>query len=631
MNLTISENVNEILFNGYYVQKLVFNGHEVWSKGVTPSPGVEYINPHVDSEYYYDYTISGQNNTWQNISLSNAYQQFNFVDCTDSSVSLGDPTCDYGDVKILIFCSDTANSKYIPDSSYVGKVKISELIPPAYVTGLRETISNAESTMGVYSNTVRDAILNYYNTILNSDGLYANQIRDGYYTVANFMQKKNSNYTLPTAYLAQPDISVTDANNIKYNIDDNTSGNIQNDTKVRIVLKTSSSEWYYNGANTDYYVCSWYSILIMIYDYYWLRYLNESSITKYSITVSSNNTSYGTVEGGHYYFENSTCTLNATPTSSGQFDGWYENNTLVSTSNPYNFTVTGNRTLQGRFSERTQYTVTVSSEDVAKGTVSGGGTYYEGSEVTLTATPTTGYVIDGWYINNSLVSSSNPYTFTLTGNTTVVCKFAEGAVYTLVSNIYPQSYATYTYSQQYFDTGISPIANVGKSIVMNFKFYIPSNGNDGNVWIGNMGATIGSTNTSKAVRFFGENYFFVDVANGRKYSSTYSWANVRNKTWDVTWTINFTSASAGTFTLVNNSNNSTIYSGSFSSAPADCHIYICMPRMKFYSLSITKNDSLVFDGKAAIDTDNKPCIYDSVTNSLFYAKGNGANYLNYTA
>lgn len=631
MNLSIGSNVNDIVFNGYHVQKLVFNGHEVWSAG-SPAQSIDYLDPHIDSEYYYNYTISGQNSTWANISLSNAYQQFNLVDCTASSVSLGDPTCDYGDVKILIFCSSSANSKYIPDSSYVGKVKISELIPDVFVDGLRTTISNAESEPGVYSTAVRDAILSFYNMLLNSNGLYANQIRDAFYQVGNFMQKKNSNYTLPTAYLAQPDISLADANGNKYYIDDQQSGNIQNDTKVRIVLQTQNqSNWYYNEANTDYYVCSWYSILIMIYNYYWLKYLNESSLTRYTINVSSNNTTYGTVGGGHQYFESSTCTLSATPTSIGTFDGWYENNTLVSTSNPYSFTVTGNRTLQGRFSERAQYTVTVSSEDVTKGTVSGGGTYYEGSEITLTATPNTGYAIDGWYINNSLVSSSNPYTFTLTGNTTVVCKFAEGAAYTLVSNIYPRSYASYTYNQQYFDTGISPIANVGKSIVMNFKFYIPSNGNDGNVWIGNMGATIGSTNTSKAVRFFGQNYFFVDVANGRQYSSTYSWANVRNKTWNVKWTINFTTASSGTFTLVNNSNNSTIYSGSFSSAPADCHIYICMPRMMFYSLSITKNDSLVFDGKAAIDTDNKPCIYDSVTNTLFYAQGNGANYLNYTA
>jgi hypothetical protein len=370
----------------------------------------------------------------------------------------------------------------------------------------------------------------------------------------------------------------------------------------------------------------------MIYNYYWLKYLNESSLTKYTVTVSSNNTTYGTVDGGHQYFESSTCTLSATPTSIGTFDGWYENNTLVSSSNPYSFTVTGNRTLEGRFSERAQYTVSVSSEDVTKGTVSGGGTYYEGSEVTLTATNNTGYAFDGWYVNNSLVSSSNPYTFTLTGNTTIVCKFVEGATYTLVSNIYPQSYASYTYAQQYFDTGITSSANVGKSIVLNFKFYTPSNGNDGNVWLGHKGASsLSAASDTQDFRLFGESYLFLDVGNGRQYTSTYSWANVRSKTWDVTWTVTFTSSSSGSFTLVNNSNNSTIYSGTFSKAPANYHIFICMPRIKFYSLSITKNDSLVFDGKAAIDGSNVPCIYDSVTNTLFYANGTGANYLTYTA
>ena len=48
------------------------------------------------------------------------------------------------------------------------------------------------------------------------------------------------------------------------------------------------------------------------------------------------------------------------------------------------------------------------------GTVSGGGTYTEGSSCTITATPSSGYVFDGWILNGTQTINTNPYTFTVT-------------------------------------------------------------------------------------------------------------------------------------------------------------------------------------------------------------------------
>jgi hypothetical protein len=50
-----------------------------------------------------------------------------------------------------------------------------------------------------------------------------------------------------------------------------------------------------------------------------------------------------------------------------------------------------------------------------------------GTSVTLKATAPTGYVFDGYYVNGKKVSSNTTYTFTVTGNTDVVAKFAEKA------------------------------------------------------------------------------------------------------------------------------------------------------------------------------------------------------------
>ena len=59
------------------------------------------------------------------------------------------------------------------------------------------------------------------------------------------------------------------------------------------------------------------------------------------------------------------------------------------------------------------YTLTVLSSDEAMGTVTDGGTYEEGTEVTITATPTSdGYAFVKWNDENT----DNPRTLTVTGN-----------------------------------------------------------------------------------------------------------------------------------------------------------------------------------------------------------------------
>lgn len=58
------------------------------------------------------------------------------------------------------------------------------------------------------------------------------------------------------------------------------------------------------------------------------------------------------------------------------------------------------------------------------GTVTGAGLYTIGAQVTLNATPNTGYLFDGWYNQaNVKVSSNREYSFTLTDNIDLVAKF----------------------------------------------------------------------------------------------------------------------------------------------------------------------------------------------------------------
>ena len=76
--------------------------------------------------------------------------------------------------------------------------------------------------------------------------------------------------------------------------------------------------------------------------------------------------------------------------------------------------------------------VTVTATATTGGTVTGGGSYYEGDSVTLKATPNEDYIFKGYYVGSTLVSSNATYTFTVSSNTTVEARFQ--SVYHLTLN-----------------------------------------------------------------------------------------------------------------------------------------------------------------------------------------------------
>lgn len=71
----------------------------------------------------------------------------------------------------------------------------------------------------------------------------------------------------------------------------------------------------------------------------------------YLITANSNPAGSGTVTGAGQKEENTQCTLVATPAEGKIFDGWYENDELVSNNATYSFTVTAARTLTAQFAD----------------------------------------------------------------------------------------------------------------------------------------------------------------------------------------------------------------------------------------------------------------------------------------
>ena len=117
----------------------------------------------------------------------------------------------------------------------------------------------------------------------------------------------------------------------------------------------------------------------------------------YTVSVESNNNEWGIVSGGGTFEEGQSTTITATAATNYKFINWTKGGTEVSTENPYTFSVTETATYTANFVEKTKYTIDVIIvEDAKMGTVTGVGSYYEGTEVTLTAKANGGYVFVKW-------------------------------------------------------------------------------------------------------------------------------------------------------------------------------------------------------------------------------------------
>ena len=141
---------------------------------------------------------------------------------------------------------------------------------------------------------------------------------------------------------------------------------------------------------------------------------------QYTVTVVSDNTEMGIVTGGGTFDYGTSISITAIAVAGHNFTHWNDGNT----QNPRTLTVTGDATYTAYF-ETTLYTITVLSDDPTLGTVTGGGTYPEGSIITISAQPAgENCHFSQWQDGNR----DNPRTITVTGNAEYVAHFlyAEG-------------------------------------------------------------------------------------------------------------------------------------------------------------------------------------------------------------
>ena len=149
-------------------------------------------------------------------------------------------------------------------------------------------------------------------------------------------------------------------------------------------------------------------------------YTAEFKPNSYTITVSASE--HGSANGGGTYNYGTTATLTATADAHYHFIQWSDGNT----DNPRTVLIEGDSTYTAEFAID-QHTITVTC-DPQQGTVTGGGMYDYGTQVTLTATANSGYEFSKW--SNGV--TYNPYLFTATEDLTLEAQFVPA---TAVENI----------------------------------------------------------------------------------------------------------------------------------------------------------------------------------------------------
>lgn len=130
----------------------------------------------------------------------------------------------------------------------------------------------------------------------------------------------------------------------------------------------------------------------------------------------------GNITGGGTYDEGTTITLTATPLDDYRFAQWSDG----STENPRVVIVNGDATYTALFEQVSHYYTIVADCEPAQGVVTGGGTFQEGTTVTLTATPNDGYRFGQWSDGNT----DNPRTVTVTEDKTYTAEFIKLCIIT---------------------------------------------------------------------------------------------------------------------------------------------------------------------------------------------------------
>lgn len=144
-----------------------------------------------------------------------------------------------------------------------------------------------------------------------------------------------------------------------------------------------------------------------------------------SITTAAVPAAGGSASGGGVFDDGAPVALTATANAGYHFVNWTEGGVQVASTAGYSFAASADRSLVANFAPDggSQRTLVLEASPSAGGTVGGGGSYADQSEVTITATPNPGYLFKRWERGNSKISEAAIHTLTLDRDLTLTARF----------------------------------------------------------------------------------------------------------------------------------------------------------------------------------------------------------------
>ena len=257
---------------------------------------------------------------------------------------------------------------------------------------------------------------------------------------------------------------------------------------------------------------------------YWGQFLNIETIdVDYKkLTAITNNDEWGVVEGGGYYDNGDEATLTATANSGYRFVKWSDE----VTDNPRTVVVTQDSTFTAIFEANT-FAITTSVNDDAMGSVTEGGEYTYGAEITLTATANSGYRFTQWSDGNT----ENPRTIIVTENKTYTAEFeVETFTITTASEVPSMGGVKVTLTAEPIEgfefvewtdgnTDNPRILTLTENIEVYARFQIAQGGNPVDLETSKISsANIYTTNGTLHIEGATENYHILDAAGRLIYS-----------------------------------------------------------------------------------------------------------------
>jgi hypothetical protein len=147
-------------------------------------------------------------------------------------------------------------------------------------------------------------------------------------------------------------------------------------------------------------------------------YLRNQIPVNFELIVESENSDKGSVSGSGKFATYTRSRIKAVPKAEHVFSHWYDvsSQSVISDEADYIFAMSNENTRLRAYFETALYQMTVNIDPPGSGSVSGTGSFANGSPVSLTAMANPGFAFVSWTDDiGQIISTANPYAFNMPG------------------------------------------------------------------------------------------------------------------------------------------------------------------------------------------------------------------------